>query len=75
MILKPLPDLDDKEKCAKLGRLYVLKDARLEAVKMIRDGLVALQSQYDKDQREGLSMCREAVERLERIGALEQEHA
>jgi phosphate uptake regulator len=67
MSLRPLPDLENIETAALLGKLYALREARRDALSQLRDAVTALNSSDESTQREGLSLAREAVDRLEYI--------
>jgi phosphate uptake regulator len=67
MSLRPLPDFENIETAARLGKLYALREARRDALSQLRDAVTALNSSDESTQREGLSLAREAVDRLEYI--------
>ena len=66
-MLRPLPDLNNHELLAKLGREYTLMNARRDALHQMRDALTALQSPNDVMHAQALKDAREAVERLEQL--------
>jgi len=68
-MLRPLPDLKNAETLAKLGREYVLREARRDAISQLRDAVTGLQSPHGDAQDMALKQAREAVERLEQIAA------
>jgi hypothetical protein len=71
-MLRPLPDLDNPEGMAKLGRLYALREAWRDAVTQLRDSVSMIQSTHSDAQAEGLKQAREAVERMELIQAAQR---
>jgi len=68
-MLRPLPDLNNAETLAKLGREYALREARRDAISQLRDAVTGLQSPHSDAQGMALKQAREAVERLEQIAA------
>jgi hypothetical protein len=66
-MLRPLPDLNDAETLAKLGREYTLMNARRDALHQLRDAVSTLQSPHDSMHAEALANAREAIERLEQL--------
>jgi uncharacterized protein HemY len=68
-MLRPLPDLSDPEAMAKLGRLYVLREAWRDAVSMLRDASTLIQSADESRQTQALSDARSAIDRLDEIKA------
>lgn len=64
-MLRPLPDFNDPEKLAKLGREYALREAWRDALSQLRDSVTALNS----DHPDALASARQAVDRLEQIKA------
>lgn len=64
-MLRPLPDFNDSEKLAKLGREYALREAWRDALSQLRDSVTALNS----DHPDALASARQAVDRLEQIKA------
>lgn len=64
-MLRPLPDFNDSEKLAKLGREYALREAWRDALSQLRDSVTALNS----DHPDALASARQAVDRLEKIKA------
>jgi len=68
-MLRPLPDLQDEEAMKKLGRLHTLRDAKLDALRLLRDSVTRLQSQNCDDLAE-IKLCRTALDRLEELSKL-----
>lgn len=71
-MLRPLPDLDNPESMAKLGKMYALREAWRDAVSQLRDSVSMIQSTHSDAQAEGLKQAREAVNRLDQIQATER---
>lgn len=69
-MLRPLPNLTDPEAMATLGRLHALRNARMDAVHMLRDAVVRLQSGQCNFADE-VATAREALNRLEDIASIE----
>jgi len=67
MSLKPIPDISNPDTAAKLGRLYVMREARRDALAQLRDAVGMLNSASSQAQDEGLALAREAVDRLEYV--------
>jgi len=53
----------------KLGRLHTLRDAKLDALRLLRDSVTRLQSQNCDDLAE-IKLCRTALDRLEELSKL-----
>jgi hypothetical protein len=68
-MLRPLPDLNDADKLAKLGREYALMNAKRDALHQLRDAVTTLQSPHDALHAEAIKSAREAIERLEVLQA------
>lgn len=68
-MLRPLPDLNNPELLAKLGREYALREARRDALAQLRDAVTGLNSPHEGAQDMALKQAREAIERLEQINA------
>jgi len=71
MTLRKLPDLNDAEAMAALGRLHALRNARLDAVHALRDAVVRMQSGQFDDAAE-IDAAHEALSRLEVIREIER---
>lgn len=69
-MLRPLPDLNNPETLAKLGREYTLRESWRDAVTQLRDSVTEIQSINEHSKAIGLKHAREAVERLEQIEAI-----
>lgn len=67
MSIRPLPDFDNTEAVAKLGRQYALREAWRDALSQLRDAVTMLNSTGEPQQIDGLQMARESVDRLEEI--------
>ena len=61
-MLRPLPDLNNTEVLAKLGKQYTLRESWRDAVSQLRDSLTEIQSVNTHAQEIGLKRAREAVE-------------
>lgn len=70
-MLRPLPDLNNTEVLAKLGKQYTLRESWRDAVSQLRDSVTAIQSPNTQSIEIGLRDAREAVERLEQIAAIQ----
>ena len=70
-MLRPLPDLNNTEVLAKLGKQYTLREPWRDALSQLRDALTEIQSVNTHAQEIGLKRAREAVERLEEIAAIQ----
>lgn len=70
-MLRPLPDLNNPEVLAKLGREYTLRESWRDALSQLRDAHTEIQSVNVHAQGIGLKRAREAIERLEEIAALQ----
>ncbi|WP_294636585.1 hypothetical protein [uncultured Aquabacterium sp.] len=68
-MLRPLPDLQDADNMARLGRLSAIRSARLDALHDMRDAVVRLQNGSSIDSVE-LKVVRDCVERLEQLEQL-----
>lgn len=68
-MLRPLPDLQDTDNMARLGRLSAIRSARLDALHDMRDAVVRLQNGSSIDSVE-LKVVRDCVERLEHLEQL-----
>jgi CTP:molybdopterin cytidylyltransferase MocA len=74
-VLLPLPDFDNTEKMAKLGRLHTLRNARRDAATQLQRTVMTLINQPDisADAADRLvSEARESLDRIEAINALEE---
>jgi hypothetical protein len=65
-MLRPLPNLEDERAMVKLGRMYSLRTAWLDAVHDLRDSVVRLQS-LATDEAEEIAKARVVIDRLEAI--------
>lgn len=65
-MLRPLPNLEDERAMVKLGRMYSLRTAWLDAVHDLRDSVVRLQSQSTDDIEE-IANARVVLDRLDAI--------
>lgn len=72
-MLRPLPNLEDPGAMASLGRLHALRNAKLDAVHVLRDAVVRLQS-GQADDLEEIKAARAALDRINEIKRLESEH-
>ena len=70
-MLRPLPDLNNAEVLAKLGKQYTLRESWRDAVKQLVDSTTAIQSINEHSKEIGLKQAREAIERLEEIAAIQ----
>lgn len=70
-MLRPLPDLNNTEVLAKLGKQYTLRESWRDAVSQLRDSVTAIQSPNIQSIEIGLRDARQAVERLEEIAAIQ----
>lgn len=70
-MLRPLPDLNNTEVLAKLGKQYTLRESWRDAVSQLRDSVTAIQSPNIQSIEIGLREARQAVERLEEIAAIQ----
>lgn len=70
-MLRPLPDLNNTEVLAKLGKQYTLRESWRDAVSQLRDSVTAIQSPNTQSIEIGLRDAREAIERLEQIAAIQ----
>ena len=68
--IRPIPDLSDMHKMARLGRLRALSDARRDAAAALRDAATMLQS-GNHDTLKLTLAARAACDRLDEIEALE----
>lgn len=68
-MLRPLPDLQDEEAMTKLGRLSAIRNAKLDALHLLRDCAVRLQSQQG-DEIQDIQLARTALDRLEELSKL-----
>lgn len=68
-MIRPMPDLENVERMAKLGRQQALKDARLDATFGLRDALQAFQSEHTTQERlvECIGIARECIDRIEAL--------
>ena len=64
MSLRPLPDFDNAELLAKLGREHALRNAWLDAVKQLRDSVQGIQSAHEGVIDDGIVNADEAIKRL-----------
>lgn len=65
-MLRPLPNLEDERAMVKLGRMYSLRTAWLDAVHDLRDSVVRLQS-GNSDEHTEIENARAVLDRLDAI--------
>lgn len=70
-MLRPLPDLNNTEVLAKLGKQYTLRESWRDAVSQLRDSVTAINSPSTQSIEIGLREAREAITRLEEIAAIQ----
>lgn len=74
-MLKPIPDVDNAEKMAKLGRAHTLRDARKDAAVQLQRSVLTFLNQPDLDAAGAdklVAEAREALDRIEALNALEE---
>ncbi len=64
-MLKPLPNLDDDASMARLGRLHALRNARLDAVHLLRNACTSLNA--DPDNVLAIDDAEAAIKRLREL--------
>ena len=69
-MIRPLPDLNNADAMAKLGRLSAIRNARADALHELRDACVRLQSGASQDDVE-IAVIEQAIERLKQLNALQ----
>jgi hypothetical protein len=67
--IKPLPNLDNPEVLAKLGRAHTLRSARLDAIFQLRDAYTMLNNDHPEWGR-AIKDARQALDRLEQLSAI-----
>jgi len=67
MSLRPLPDISDNVKLAKLGREHALRSAWFDAIGQLRDAHTVLSGPDDARHAEAINAGREAIDRLDQL--------
>jgi hypothetical protein len=70
-MLRPLPDLDNPQAMAKLGRLSALRSARLDALHELRDIVTRIQG-GQSDVIEDVKAARVVLDRIEELAGIER---
>jgi hypothetical protein len=69
-MIRPLPDLTNSAYLLKLGREHALRDARFDALKMLRDAVTKINSGEPEREVEGLAEARQSLDRLEELARI-----
>jgi uncharacterized damage-inducible protein DinB len=69
-MLRPLPDFDDADRMAQVGRLFALREHWRDAMSQLRDALTEMQSTNEQTQAFGLERASEALDRLKALKEL-----
>ena len=70
MSLKPLPDIENAQAMTKLGRLSAIRNSRADALHMLRDCCVRLQS-HVSDERLEIESIEACLARLKELSFMQ----